>query len=386
MRQIRLLWITNNWLFDYGGRKIVSKKIINFLARKGFLITVLDFEIRTKKIDNINNNLDRNIKFHPIFLPDNKKVIIENMNFAKNQKFDLIICSGWAAVDLLTITARRLFGLYPNSKIILFEHTNPLYGIRLSSYWRIYQLLGKLFYRKFDQIITPGHSLKDMYVQRFGVSPHKIQVIPHPIISEKIFTLRDEKVEEKIFNQKKTKIIITSARLYLFQKDYKTLLYSFKDICKKVDAVLAILGTGPDKEKIYEMAKKIGVDDRVIFLGYQKNPFKYIARSNIFILSSFYEGSPLVLAEAMLCNIPVVSSDCEFGPKEFLDNGKCGILVPVGDSKKMAKAIESILGQNSLRERLIKRARQRVRLYDENTSLKIWYNFLLEIDTHDKNR
>lgn len=374
-----ILWITNNWLFDYGGRKIASKKIVNFLISNGFAITFLDFEIKEKQIKNTNKfiGLNKKVSFYPIYLPGNKKIIFENIRFAKGSSFDCVIISGSAAVDLLTIASVRLFHLYPTAKIVLFEHTNPLKGIRLSNFWFIHILLAKIFYKTLDFIITPGKTLKDMFVHEFNVDASKIHVIHHPIISSKVFSLVKEKVIERVFNQNKLKIICTSARLDLRQKDFSTLLKSFKIANKTVDSMLVILGVGPDQKKIESLAENIKIKDRVLFLGFKENPFKYIAKSDVFVLSSTFEGAPLVLIEAMACRVPIVSTDCDFGPREILENGKNGILVSPGDEFKMAEAIIALLKNRNLRKKLLLNSAIKIKDYLAIDSLKSWYNFLL---------
>src|SRR3989344_4111423 len=376
-----ILWVTNNWLFDYGGRKIASKKILNFLAEKGFKITVLDFEVREKQINAVKENtgLINKITFHFISLPDNKKIILEIIKFAKSRDFNLIIVSGSAAVDLLTIASIRLFHLFRNSKLILFEHTNPLQGIRLSNFWFMHIFLAKIFYKTLNFIIAPSEHLKKMFINEFKVTPKKVKVLYYPVINNHFPSLIKEKVNEKVFWQKKSKIIITSARLDQRQKDFLTLLKSLEIVNIRVDAILAILGIGPDQKKIEVLANELKIKNKVMFLGFQKNPFKYIAKSDVFVLSSKFEGAPLVLVETMACGTPIVSSDCDFGPREILENGKNGILVPVGDEQKMADSVIKLLKDQNLKKRYIMNGFLIFNKYRVKTSLTKWYNFLLHV-------
>ncbi|OGK09707.1 hypothetical protein A2767_07640 [Candidatus Roizmanbacteria bacterium RIFCSPHIGHO2_01_FULL_35_10] len=374
-----ILWITNNWLLDFGGRKIVSKKILNFLALKKYQITVLDFEIGENLIHNNKKyvDLNRNISFNPFYLPNNKRVIIGNVNFSREKDFDFVIISGIGPVDLLTIASIRIFNLYTKTKIILFEHTNPLFSINLSKFRAIHKVLAQIFYKRTDFIITPAHSLKNLFVKKFGVSPQKIKVIPHPIIDTNINKLINEEVEEKVFKEKKSKIIITSARLDFRQKDYPTLLRAFKIVQgNEPNTFLAILGIGPDKAKIRQLAKKLNISKKILFLGFQKNPFKYIARSDAFILSSKFEGFGMVLIEAMACRVPVITTDAPFGPGEIADLGKNGLLIPVGDEQKMADAILNLLNNKKLVKKIVASGLIKIKQYLSRNSLRNWYTFL----------
>lgn len=108
---------------------------------------------------------------------------------------------------------------------------------------------------------------------------------------------------------------------------------------KGYDAKLILIGDGVDKELIEKEVENLGISRYVFMPGFKDNPYKYIRNSSVFVLSSKNEGFPTVLIEALACGVPVVSTDCISGPREILDNGKYGKLVPVGDAEKMAKAI-----------------------------------------------
>jgi glycosyltransferase involved in cell wall biosynthesis len=92
-----------------------------------------------------------------------------------------------------------------------------------------------------------------------------------------------------------------------------------------------------------QLAGELGVADDVELRGYVQNPYAYMSHAAVFVLSSLYEGFGIVLVEALACGCPVVSTDCPSGPAEILDDGRYGILVPVGDDAAVARAIESTL-------------------------------------------
>jgi len=121
-------------------------------------------------------------------------------------------------------------------------------------------------------------------------------------------------------------------------------------------ARLLILGEGKKRTTLEALARKLGVASDVGLPGFVDNPFAYMARAAVFVLSSAWEGFGNVVAEALACGCPVVSTDCPSGPAEILDGGAYGPLVPVGDDAALAKAILSVLETPPDPERLRARA------------------------------
>ena len=129
------------------------------------------------------------------------------------------------------------------------------------------------------------------------------------------------------------------------------------------DAHLMILGEEKNpikntqrRNKLSALAAELGVADDLALPGFVRNPYAYMARAGVFVLSSAWEGFGMVVAEALACGCPVVSSDCPSGPAEILNHGEYGSLVPVGDDEAMAAAILSILEKPPDRHRLRARA------------------------------
>jgi glycosyltransferase involved in cell wall biosynthesis len=106
---------------------------------------------------------------------------------------------------------------------------------------------------------------------------------------------------------------------------------------------LLIIGDGPERPALEGLAHALGIAERVAFPGFQQNPFAYMARARLFVLSSAWEGLPGVLIQAMACGTPVVSTDCPSGPREVLEDGRYGPLVPVGAVEALAAAITRTL-------------------------------------------
>jgi glycosyltransferase involved in cell wall biosynthesis len=117
-----------------------------------------------------------------------------------------------------------------------------------------------------------------------------------------------------------------------------------------------ILGEGKKRRELEELADSLGVRQDLALPGFEENPFAYMARAAVFVLSSAYEGLPGVLIQAMASGCPVVSTDCPSGPREILEHGSYGPLVPVGNDRAMAEAIQTVLDAPPSQERLRRRA------------------------------
>lgn len=132
------------------------------------------------------------------------------------------------------------------------------------------------------------------------------------------------------------------------QKNHAMLIRAFARLVEqRPGAKLMILGSGSLLPELQSLARELGIDDRVLFPGFHLSPWPFLASAHLFALSSDYEGMPLVLAEAMHAGLKVVATDCISGPRELLDGGRYGRLVPVGDEKALAEGMQIALAEPS---------------------------------------
>jgi len=151
-----------------------------------------------------------------------------------------------------------------------------------------------------------------------------------------------EKVNEPWLINKSSPVIISAGRLAP-EKGYLDLILAVKEISKTKDVKLLMLGEGPMREEIEQLIKKENLSSNIKLIGFQENPLKYYAKADVFVLSSYVEGLPNVLVEAMMCGCTPVSTDCPTGPREVLQEGKYGYLVPMNNPKAMAEGIKKAL-------------------------------------------
>ena len=139
-------------------------------------------------------------------------------------------------------------------------------------------------------------------------------------------------------------------------KDHTTLLRAFALVAAERSVRLVIIGDGAERDRLSELARKLGIDGSVELPGFQRNPFAWMARARVFVMSSIFEGAPNALVQAMACGTTVVSTDCPGGTREILGDGAWGALTPVGDHRALAAAISEALNNPKAPSALIGRA------------------------------
>lgn len=261
--------------------------------------------------------------------------------------------------NIATILASFL--LKKKFKLLISVRNNlheSLSGVR----WpRTKRFLIKFTYKKVDRIIAVSEGCKKILINEFQITPEKIITIYNPVPVERIIEKCKEDVCHQFLKQyKEIKVIVSIGRLES-QKRFDRLLRAFS-LVKQIEqnVCLIILGEGPLKEELKSLAEQLKIKGSVDFVGFKMNPYAWMARADIFVLSSDYEGFPNVILEAMACGIPVISTDCPFGPNEIITDGRNGILVPMSNERVLANAMISLLQNKGMRERLaiegIKRA------------------------------
>jgi len=295
-----------------------NKYHINFITlKKNNLKLKKNNKIKIIKI-NSTRTIFSIIKIRKILKNDkNKKfkkyIFLSNQNFANIISFFILYKLNWI-------------------KQILIER-NHLDEFKYNTSYKNYfiKLLIKFLYKKADKVIGISKKLSNDLA---NFSNCKVQTIYNPAYDKEIYSLS----KAKIFLEKKRKIILNIGRLES-QKDHITLLKAFKESLKKINSLLIIIGYGSEKDKILRFININNLNNNVIILDKITNPYPYLKKSDLFILTSLYEGFGNVLTEAIMFKIPTISTDCNSGPKEILLNGKGGDLVEIGDYKNLSKKI-----------------------------------------------
>jgi glycosyltransferase involved in cell wall biosynthesis len=214
--------------------------------------------------------------------------------------------------------------------------------------------LKRAAYRRADVITSLSNGVARELHERLGVPRAKLRVIYNPTVDTRIGELAAESVEHPWFHDG-VPIIVAVGRLVEI-KDYPTLLAAFARVRAARRVRLVVLGDGPLRRTLDNLVASLGIGDDVAFLGFDKNPFKYVARARVMAHTSRAEGLGSAIVQALACGTPVVATDCDFGPRELIESGQNGFLVPVGDSAAVADRILEIVGDDALRDRMSRRA------------------------------
>lgn len=235
----------------------------------------------------------------------------------------------------------RLFSRI-STRLVMSEHNTRsliFWNIKVPKHYRILYYLCRSAYRLADGIVAVSDGVAKEVRTLPGVRTGRVHGIYNGIDAAAVAAESTLPAEEPWFQQENvTPIVIGMGRLE-HQKDFATLLHAFDRVRQRHPARLLILGEGGERPALERLVDELGLRDSVHLPGFVTNPYAYMAKASVFVLSSVHEGLPTVLIEALACGTPVVSTDCPSGPREILDNGRYGTLVPVGDAEALAEAI-----------------------------------------------
>ncbi len=254
-----------------------------------------------------------------------------------------------------------------DSKIIINIRNSESLFLEKAQFGSLIKLSMQYMYNKADIILTNSNGNKVDLIEHIGVSKN-IDVIYNPVSIV-------NKVEIEDRDKKR---IITIGR-FDKQKAQHYLLQSFSKVKEQIEEVeLIIIGKGEREEELKSLVKELKIENDVKFLGWQDNPFYWLQNSDVFVLTSLWEGMPNVVIESMACNCPVISFDCPSGPNEIINKpNENGILVEIGDVKQLTEEIVKVLKDDEYREELSKNAKIRAMDFEQ---VKIYSKFKEKIE------
>lgn len=199
-------------------------------------------------------------------------------------------------------------------------------------------------YRRADAVLANSTDMAAGLTRDLDLDPAKMRMINNPIDLAGIAAAKDGPIP----GAPNRPYILTAGRLE-YQKAHDVLIRAFAASGAWRSHALVILGKGSRIDELHRLAASLGVGEYVRFIGFVANPYAWMARADLFVLPSRWEGFPTVAAEAMACGAPLLLTDCSFGPRDVIEPGVSGELVPVDDEPALAQAMAALIADPARR-------------------------------------
>lgn len=273
--------------------------------------------------------------------------------YLRRHRPDALLAAMWPLTGIAGIAA-RLSGY--RGRLVASEHVDfrstpsfkPVERATLNHF-------GRVFYAPCSRVVAVSSGVADSLEEVAGLSRDRIEVIHNPVRAYVPGVMRDDDRHalEGWLNAEKRLIAIGNLKR---QKGFDVLLHAFAELRQRCDVRLLILGEGSLRSELEALALHLGVAEDMWMPGFRPNPGTFLQHAHVFVLSSNWEGFGNVIVEALSAGVPVVSTDCPSGPREILEGGRFGRLVPPSDPSALASAIDSSLRDKSCATQLKARA------------------------------
>jgi glycosyltransferase involved in cell wall biosynthesis len=249
-----------------------------------------------------------------------------------------VLVSSISHANLIALWAARL--ARRATPVVVTEHTTVSQatapGGRLAE--RFGPRLVRNFYPWAACVVAVSRGAADDLARTTGIPRDRVRVVYNPVITPSIMAQARQAPDHPWFAPGQPPVILGVGRLSR-AKDFPTLIRAFAQVRRRRPVRLIILGEGEDRPGLEALVGELDLADDVALPGFRDNAMAYMAGSALFVLSSAWEGLPTVLIEALAAGARVVSTDCPSGPREILQDGRLGALVPVGDAGKLAESM-----------------------------------------------
>ncbi|SDI42131.1 glycosyltransferase [Natribacillus halophilus] len=352
-----------------GGAERTVINIINNLDKEKFEVLLI---LGTDQNNDYIDLLDKDIKIKFLNCSKLRFCATKLSKYIRVEKPDLLFSTINGNNIVLLIAKILSFRKVP---AIIREANNRTQS---RSVTRVNKTLTRVLYNRYsERIISLSNGVKFDLVRNFRVKESKIEVIYNPVEFDKIQELSMDKVKDFRKNGEE-KLLIAVGRL-VEQKDFKTLLKAFSTISQQINSRLIILGKGPKEEELKKQSNDLGIGEKVVFLGFKNNPYKYMRLADAFVLSSKWEGFGHVIVEAMATGTSVISTDCESGPREIILEDKYGILVPVGDDRQLSIETIRLLKDDKTKENMIAQSYKRAQDFNVKKIIKEYEKAFMDV-------
>ena len=235
------------------------------------------------------------------------------------------------------VVVREANALFPNTRRGRLPGTSRLVS-------ELILLLMRRLYASADAVVAVSDGVARDVALATGLPLEHIRTIANPVVTAELLERANERVDHPWFQSGQIPVVLGVGRL-TEQKDFPTLIRAFARIRERRPCRLVILGEGTERPLLEKLVTELGLQDVVAFPGFIRNPYRYMNKAAVFVLSSAWEGLPGVLIQALACGTAVVATDCGSGTREILSGGELGRLVPPADDSALAAAVLETLDE-----------------------------------------
>jgi N-acetylgalactosamine-N,N'-diacetylbacillosaminyl-diphospho-undecaprenol 4-alpha-N-acetylgalactosaminyltransferase len=292
-------------------------------------------------------------------------------------------------------------------EIFFYVHGSKIHDRNITGWlgWVRKFFLIPFFYSKAHSIFVVNRRLKDELIAHFRLSKSSFQLLPNFYDFDELNSLAGQTIPEEMSDWFKKYLTISISGRIAPEKGIDQFIRILPKLLQSIPTIkVVIIGDGPDKNLIKHICEEVGIrhqdtveqrgilNSTVVFLGYQKNPYAYVSRSTILALPSRNEGMPNTIVEAMGLGVPVIASDCPYGPRELLSSdatasgawpefAEFGVLAPVldGDSKSQdawVQAVVALVESENLRMAYSEKGKMKCKGFSTETNLGEWKRLL----------
>ena len=322
---------------DGGGAERVMLNLADGFATQGAKVSLVLVKAEGPYLSQVSSQIKL------VTLGNQQKLLLSFpslINYLRREQPVAVLC-GQEDANIVALWARQLIQVSTQMVVIVHNHlsrdaqTSTLLKRQLTPH------LVRWFYPWADKIVAVSQGVAEDLVD-IGLPKDKIKAIYNPVVTPELHQKAAAPLSHSWFAPNQPPVIMGAGRLE-HQKDFPTLIRAVAKLQQQRPVRLMILGEGKKRSELEALVRELGLTDSVALPGFISNPYAYMARAAVFVLSSIWEGFGNVLVEAIAVGTPVVATDCKSGPAEILANGKYGKLVAVGDVAGMAEAIAQTL-------------------------------------------
>lgn len=318
-----------------GGAELSMLRLAREFAARGFAVEIAVLRKAGRLADQVPEGVEA------IEIGGNRLSCIWRLARLLRRRRPDIVFSFMTLMNVVSVFARLLSLTRP--VLVVSEHNSYRRSAQIrGGLTRIYYRLVPLAYRFCHRVICVSEGVRTELRDATALPDRGLVTVYNPVISDEVLAGAAEPADHDWLTQKEKPVVLAVGRLEP-QKNYPLLLRAFALVRPQIDCRLLIVGEGTQRAVLEAMVGELGLADSAALVGFRKNPLAFMARADVFVLSSDWEGLSNVLIEALACGTPAVSTDAPFGPREVLQGGALGRLVPVGDAEALADALVDAL-------------------------------------------